>query len=260
MSTYCYTYTDKHGQTLTGTLEQIGDALVWGINPRDSGGATTDDPDGIYRGYGIDALTDNREPWIELDDEDLEINVTFSPSDWINWAARVEDRPVKHAAAALTEATVPAPSPLARVSRTAAMATAMQEQLRLAVIAAREAGEDIAAIADAAGVTRQTVYRWLNAETGLQDGPALPIIREAMRMLAYTYLPGYQASQVLARTGGDVHMLLRGMMMARVWITPQIADQLTDEDKALLGMAAQAEGRVRAALEAGKRVRDEDEV
>ena len=86
-----YTYTDKHGETLTGTLQQIGQALISG-DGRD------------YYGYGYGRLTDNREPWIMLDDDDRECLREFSVSEWIEWAAMVEDRHVRAAAHALSEA------------------------------------------------------------------------------------------------------------------------------------------------------------
>jgi DNA-binding XRE family transcriptional regulator len=93
----------SHGGLLSGTLEQIGDALVWGVRVGQADAAATDDPAGIYHGYGIGALTDNREPWIDLADDGTETRVPFSPTDWIDWVARVEDIPVAAAAGALAE-------------------------------------------------------------------------------------------------------------------------------------------------------------
>ena len=49
------------------------------------------------------------------------------------------------------------------------------------------------------------------------------------------------------------------MMMARSWITPQVVDALTEEDKALLGLAAESENRVRSAKAAGNRAPDDDD-
>ena len=130
------------------------------------------------------------------------------------------------------------------------VAASAQQALREAAVAARDSGDSISDIADAAGTTRQTIYRWIAQETGEAGGSPVATIRAAMTMLA-GYLPGNQSSQVMARAHGDVDMMLRGMMMARSWVTPQVVDALTEEDKALLGLAAQAEDRVRSAKAAG---------
>lgn len=133
------------------------------------------------------------------------------------------------------------------------VAASAQHALREAAVAARDSGDSISDIADAAGTTRQTIYRWIAQETGEAGGSPVATIRAAMTMLA-GYLPGNQSSQVMARAHGDVDMMLRGMMMARSWVTPQVVDALTEEDKALLGLAAQAEDRVRSAKAAGNRL------
>ena len=138
------------------------------------------------------------------------------------------------------------------------VAASAQQALREAAVAARDSGDSISDIADAAGTTRQTIYRWIAQETGEAGGSPVATIRAAMTMLA-GYLPGNQASQVMARAGGDIDMMLRGMMMARSWITPQVVDALTVEDKALLGLAAEAENRVRSAKAAGNRTPDDGE-
>ena len=84
------------------------------------------------------------------------------------------------------------------------VAASAHQALREAAVAARDSGDSISAIADAAGTTRQTIYRWI-AQTGEAGGSPVATIRAAMTMLA-GYLPGNQASQVMARTGGDIDM------------------------------------------------------
>ena len=147
---------------------------------------------------------------------------------------------------------------LRQVAWASGVAASAQQALREAAIAARDSGESISAIAEAAGTTRQTIYRWVAQETGEAGGSPVATIRAAMTMLA-GYLPGNQSSQVMARAHGDVDMMLRGMMMARSWITPQVVDALTEEDKALLGLAAESENRVRSAKAAGNRAPDDDD-
>ena len=147
---------------------------------------------------------------------------------------------------------------LRQVALASGAVASAQQALREAAIAARDSGESISAIADAAGTTRQTIYRWIAQETGEAGGSPVATIRAAMTMLAGC-LPGNQSSQVMARAHGDVDMMLRGMMMARSWITPQVVDALTEEDKALLGLAAEGENRVRSAKAAGSRTPGDDE-
>ena len=84
---------------------------------------------------------------------------------------------------------------LRQVAWASGVAASAQQALREAAIAARDSGESISAIAEAAGTTRQTIYRWVAQE----------------------------------------------------------------EDKALLGLAAESENRVRSAKAAGNRAPDDDD-
>lgn len=93
MNTTIYRYTDKFGESLTGTLPQIGHALLWGVRPGRTNAAICSDESGIYRGYGVGATTDNPEPWINVDDYGTESPRTFTLDEWLEWARRVEDQP-----------------------------------------------------------------------------------------------------------------------------------------------------------------------
>lgn len=79
-----YTYTDKYGVQLTGTLPEIGARLI-------------DGGDG-YAGYGGGRLTDHPEPWLDLDAEPDPAPREFTGAEWLEWAASVEDRPVDRSA------------------------------------------------------------------------------------------------------------------------------------------------------------------
>ena len=50
------------------------------------------------------------------------------------------------------------------------VAASAQQALREAAVAARDAGDSITDIAEVAGVTRQTIYRWIAQETGEAGG------------------------------------------------------------------------------------------
>lgn len=57
---------------------------------------------------------------------------------------------------------------LSEVGMAAQSAATSQEQLKLSVLRAKEAGAEIAAIARAAGVTRQTAYKWADGFPGVK--------------------------------------------------------------------------------------------
>lgn len=85
--------------------------------------------------------------------------------------------------AAIDQATTPTPPEeggpriagdtptLQEVTRTALRAQQAQADLTHAASRARQAGDSIAAIAGAAGVTRQTIYRWTSEMGGDQSAP-----------------------------------------------------------------------------------------
>ena len=67
---------------------------------------------------------------------------------------------------------------LRQVAWASGVAASAQQALREAAIAARDSGDSISAIADAAGTTRQTIYRWIAQETGEAGGsPAISAAR-----------------------------------------------------------------------------------
>ena len=61
---------------------------------------------------------------------------------------------------------------LRQVALASGAAASAQQALREAAVAARDSGDSISAIADAAGTTRQTIYRWVAQETGEAGGSA----------------------------------------------------------------------------------------
>lgn len=80
-----YTYTDKHGETFTGTLEDIGERLI--------------------ESYTLEiACMDNPEPWHTLDDFGTTHPRRFTLDEWIEWTATCEDRTRREVENALTEA------------------------------------------------------------------------------------------------------------------------------------------------------------
>lgn len=84
MARRAYTYTDKQGETLTGTLEDIGEWLIVNYTPEL-------------------ACIDNMEPWHTLDDFGVTWPRQFTFGEWIEWAATCEDRTRREVERALTE-------------------------------------------------------------------------------------------------------------------------------------------------------------
>lgn len=68
-----YRYTDIDGDTVVGTLQEIGDALI--------------------RTNGDWRLQDNAEPWYIIDDFGNVSDRDFTIEEWVNWASKFEDRP-----------------------------------------------------------------------------------------------------------------------------------------------------------------------
>lgn len=84
MSRETYTYTDKQGETFTGTLEDIGEWLIDAYTPEI-------------------ACMDNPEPWHTLDDFGTTYPRRFTLDEWIDWTATCEDRTRREVENALTE-------------------------------------------------------------------------------------------------------------------------------------------------------------
>lgn len=128
---------------------------------------------------------------------------------------------------------------LEAVTQAARESVAASARLRASVVQAQQAGTSISDLAAAAGVTRQTIYRWIAMEG--QGGKASDpegAISEALRMLL-PHLGPYEADQVTKRLGGDSAMLLRALHIARAGLPP--ATKLDDEERACLGLATEAE-------------------
>lgn len=133
---------------------------------------------------------------------------------------------------------------LTEVTTLARRRVQVEQELRAAIAAAHDAGETITQLAEAAQVTRQTIYRWLAMETGETSGASIQSIRDAVSMLA-GYLDSYHASQLHARVNArDEVVLLGGLQMGRAWVTPQVAREMTPEDLAILALAGEAEDRI----------------
>ena len=74
--TASWKYTDKDGDAVIGTLQEIGDQLIhW---------------------HGANRLTDNPMPWLDLDDYGTDSPRDFTVNEWIEWASKFEDRPSRH--------------------------------------------------------------------------------------------------------------------------------------------------------------------
>lgn len=84
MTRLTYTYTDKQGETFTGTLEDIGEWLIDSYTPEI-------------------ACMDNMEPWHTLDDHGTTYPRGFTLDEWVDWAATCEDRTRREVERALTE-------------------------------------------------------------------------------------------------------------------------------------------------------------
>lgn len=148
----------------------------------------------------------------------------------------------------------------ARVADAAAAAETAASRLRVEVVRAHAAGVAVTDLADAARVGRQTIYRWL-AVVGSDERPRpAAAIREALRIML-PYLDAYQMEQVSRRMGSrDVTQLLTALTMARTWLPLDAVQEMGEDGRVALGLASEAEGRIRRAQAAGRAVdADEDD-
>lgn len=132
---------------------------------------------------------------------------------------------------------------LADVARLARESRDADQALRAAVAAAHGAGASVTDLATAADVTRQTIYRWVATETGEMSGRPEDALREAIYMLARFVRPD-QAKQLTSRAGGSPMSQLMALQMGRSWLPPDASREMTDEERAILAMAADAEERL----------------
>ena len=69
-----YEYTDIDRNVVVGTLQEIGEHLI--------------------RWHGANRLTDNRQPWLNLDQYGNVSDRDFTVDEWRKWASEFEDRPL----------------------------------------------------------------------------------------------------------------------------------------------------------------------
>lgn len=122
-------------------------------------------------------------------------------------------------------------------------------RVRAAVAEAHKLGASPSDLALAAHVTRQTIYRWLASEHG-DPLPTRKAMREGVLLLA-TMVDPAQAVELTKRAHGDEQMLMTALRMGRAWLPYDAARTMSEEDRMVLGLAGDAENRVRARLDRG---------
>lgn len=111
--------------------------------------------------------------------------------------------------------------------------------LRRAVAEAKHAGSEVSAIARAAGVTRQTIYRWIASEGEVRPlfdvGDALD---EALLLLAT--IVGEPGATTLRKRHGHPRLEVRalGVQIGMANLPHDIQDQLTGDELQILSAGA----------------------
>lgn len=121
------------------------------------------------------------------------------------------------------------------------------EQLRAAVAEARDQGTPITDIAAAAGVTRQTIHRWLSEADNVIHGRADDAMRDAILLMSTLVKLPHQAKQLRDRANGDQAMQLRAMQMGRNWLSIEAYRSLSDDERGVLTLGDMAENKIRGA-------------
>ena len=142
-------------------------------------------------------------------------------------------------------------SALDDVAAAAARRDAAAAALVDAVAAAKADGEEIAGIARAAGVGRQTIYRWLT-----NRGTAAPVtvwtaLDDGLVILADLVSADTRGQVTAALSSRDVRVKLRRWDLGWKNITPGAQHDLDDQERAVLDLAGKVAGKVQRAIAAG---------
>lgn len=122
------------------------------------------------------------------------------------------------------------------VTEAAQLRQAATDQLRGAVAAAHTQGAEITAIAAAAGIGRQTVYRWLALDG---DGQTVDVAQALDDALAVTagLVSATTASQVMAGVRSrDLGVKMRRLQLGLKNLPPDALTSLDSEDRARLDL------------------------
>lgn len=126
-------------------------------------------------------------------------------------------------------------TPLADIRAAADAAAAAQTNLRAAVQAAVDAGAAVSDVATAAGVTRQTIYRWADQGTATRL-PVQETLGAALLVLADVIGPTNRPT-VLARVHGSPEQQLRGLDIALKSLDVGGLESLDEEQRGVVATA-----------------------
>lgn len=136
-------------------------------------------------------------------------------------------------------------SVLGEVGRAAAVFEGAREDLIEQVRVAYEAGESYADIAEAAGVTRQTVSRWLASAGESSEVEVRPALDAALELLGAIANDANGAS-IRARVGHrNIWVQVIGVEMGLKSLDVPVS-RLTDEERTVLSVGSLVAGRAKA--------------
>ena len=118
--------------------------------------------------------------------------------------------------------------------------------VRREVARAKAGGAEVAAIAAAAHVTRQTIYRWLAEAEADATVDVADSLDDALQLLAELVSPG-SAAEVRKRIGRSTASRILGITIGTRNLPPGVLDRLTDEERSIITVG-------RAAATAAERV------
>ena len=116
-----------------------------------------------------------------------------------------------------------------------------EEELRLAVAEAKAAGAPVGAIADAAGVTRQTVYRWLEQSVGASHRADLRETLDAALELLAEHVGDTNRPTLLARLASrEIGPKVLGIRIGTSSLPPGFSARATDEERLTITSGTEA--------------------
>lgn len=178
-------------------------------------------------------------PLDEDEDDDRSLNEAFEALSHLNDLELVRDLLDDPNAVILAD---DAPDFLVQIEEGQKTVTEAEESLRETIRQARDAGVPITSIAEAAGVTRQTIYAWLNEEGAAKRLNVSDMIDEGLRIVAI-HAPQSQAGTRIGRNGsvlGKIAALRTGSKNVRMY-------DLSKSEREILSLALTVAGNAEAA-------------
>lgn len=145
---------------------------------------------------------------------------------------------------------------IAKVRDCASAASDAEVALRAACVEAVAAKVKKVLVAEAAGVTRQTLDRWLASGTNTPKRAPVDVLNSIADgcMILVEHLPANRIGRIMARINTDrVDSAVLTLQEALLAVSPATMSKLTSEDRAVMALATQVSAEAQRIHEAQNR-------